>query len=103
MNNKLFIGNLDYSVTSGDLKDFLAAKWEITECRVIEGKGFAFVTFGDADGANQAKEELNDTEFKGRKLKIDFAKENNNRDRDRGGRNFSRGGSGGGGGFKQRY
>lgn len=100
MNNKLFIGNLDYSVSSEELKAFLSEKWEITECRVIEGKGFGFVTFAEADGAAQAKEELSDSEFKGRKLKIDFAKENNNRDRDRsggGGRERDRGG------YKQRY
>ena len=45
MNNKLFMGNLDYSVTSEELKAFLSEKWEVTECRVIEGKGFGFVTF----------------------------------------------------------
>ena len=106
MTNKLYIGNLDYAVTSQELQDFLAAKWKVTECKVIEGKGFAFVTFEDAESATAAKEELNDAEFKGRKLKIDHARENTSRggDRggDRGGRSFS-GGGGRDGGRDRRY
>ncbi|MBT6843108.1 MAG: RNA-binding protein [Candidatus Melainabacteria bacterium] len=101
MNNKLFMGNLDYSVTSEELKAFLSEKWEVTECRVIEGKGFGFVTFASADAATQAKDELNDAEFKGRKLKADFAKE---RERTGGGdRGGDRRGGNGGGGYKPRY
>lgn len=106
MTNKLYIGNLDYGVTSSELQDFLSAKWKVTECKVIEGKGFSFVTFEDAESATAAKEELNDTEFKGRKLKIDHARENTSRGGDRGGdrrRSFSGGGGDRGGYNKKRY
>lgn len=94
MNSKLYMGNLDYSVTSEELQEFLAANWEVTECKVIEGKGFGFVTFGSPEAANDAKDKLNGTEFKGRTFKIDNAREN----RGGGARN-----GGGGGGFRKRY
>lgn len=93
-NSKLYFGNLDYSVTSDELLEFLSGEWEVSECKVIEGKGFAFVTFADWKTANAAKEKLNDTEFKGRKFRIDNARENTSR----GG-----GGRGGYGGGRDRY
>lgn len=111
MSNKLYIGNLDYSVSSGELQDFLASKWKVVECKVIEGKGFGFVTFEDSEAANSAKDALDGQEFKGRKLKIDNARENAGGGSRGGGGGGSRGGSGGGRnggggggfGFKKRY
>ena len=73
--NKLFIGNLDYSIDSQALFDFLSQTWEINECRVIDGKGFGFVTFASEAACIEAKDKLNDSEFKGRNMKVDFAKE----------------------------
>lgn len=81
--NKLYVGNLNYSVTSKELSDFFAEDWDVTDCKVIEGKGFAFVTFEDDQSAAAAKEKYNNSEFKGRNLKIDIAVDNrqkNNRD-----------------------
>lgn len=74
MNNKLYIGNLDYSIQSSELKEAFA-KWEVSDCAIIEGKGFGFLTFADAESANQAKEEMNNQELRGRQMKIDFAQE----------------------------
>jgi len=111
-NSKLYIGNLSYEVTSSDLSNFLSENWTVVDCKVIEGKGFAFVTFEDLSAANDAKEKLNDTEFHGRKLKIDNARENaggggggQRRDSSSRDRRPSYGGigGGGGGGFKKRY
>lgn len=107
--NKLYVGNLDYSVSSGELQDFLAAKGEVVECKVIEGKGFGFVTFSNSEVANAVKDELDGQEFKGRKLKIDNARENTGgggggfRGGGGGGRGGDRQRTGGGGGFKKRY
>lgn len=80
MNNKLYVGNLDYSVQSNELKEVFGSL-EVTDCIVIEGKGFGFVTFADANAANTAKEEFHNKEFKGRSLKIDFAQERSSSDR----------------------
>jgi RNA recognition motif-containing protein len=85
--SKLYFGNLDYSVTSQDLNDFLAANWQVVDCKVIEGKGFGFVTFANPEVAGSAKEALNSTMFNGRTLKIDFARENQNRSGGGGSRN----------------
>jgi RNA recognition motif-containing protein len=95
MSKKLYVGNLNYSVTSQELSEFIGEKWTVVDCKVIEGKGFGFVTFEDWKPAAEAKEQLNGQEFKGRPLKIDTAQENNNRRNDRpgGGGDHSRGGN----------
>lgn len=74
MSNKIYVGNLNYSVQSDELKSTFS-KWEVTDCVVIEGKGFGFVTFADANSASAAKEEMNNKELEGRAMKIDFAQE----------------------------
>ncbi len=100
--NKLYVGNLSYSVTSEELREFFAQTAQVTDCRVIEGKGFGFVTFDSVESATAAKEASQDVEFKGRKMKIDFARDN------QGGGGGSRGGGGGGrggysgGGYRDR-
>jgi len=98
--NKLYVGNLSYSVTTEELKDFFAQSAEVTECRVIEGKGFGFVTFASVEAATAAKEANNDQEFKGRKFKIDFARDNQGGGG--GGRRGGGGYGGGGGGYRDR-
>jgi RNA recognition motif-containing protein len=75
MSNKLYVGNLNYAVTSEELKGFMADGFEISDCKVIEGKGFGFVTLADANAATAAKEKFNNVEFQGRNLKIDIARE----------------------------
>jgi cold-inducible RNA-binding protein len=113
MSNKLYVGNLEYSVTGSDLQALFQPKAKVIECKVIEGKGFAFVTFEDEQSANAVKEEFNGYDLKGRALKIDNARENNGGGgRNGGGGGFRSGGFGrdkyrdrssGGGGFKKRY
>lgn len=75
MSNKLYVGNLNYAVTSEELKAFLSDGFDVSDCKVIEGKGFGFVTFADNDAASAAKEKFNNVEFQGRNLKIDIARE----------------------------
>lgn len=85
--NKLYVGNLKYSVTSDQLKDLFSQFGEVVGANVIEGKGFGFVEMDGPDTAERAKEELNGTEFEGRTLRIDKArppKRNQNRNQRRG-------------------
>lgn len=91
--NKLFIGNLNYGVSSSELSDLITQNWPITECKLIEGKGIAFVTFENADDASAAKEALSGYELKGRNMKVDFALDNNDR---KPRKSFAGGGGGGG-------
>ena len=72
--SKLYVGNLNYSVTDKELKELFSNHGEVKEVNIIEGKGFGFVEMSNQAEAEKAKEELNGTEFKGRTLKVDEAR-----------------------------
>ncbi|MCP4569265.1 MAG: RNA-binding protein [FCB group bacterium] len=94
--NRLYVGNLSYSVTEEQLKEQFAAHGEVTNITVITGKGFGFVEFSSSDMAEAAKEAMDGTELDGRTLKVDEARPPRERnDRGRGG-DRNRGGGGGG-------
>jgi len=80
-NTKLYVGNLNYSVDMAELKDLFAPYGEVKYVKVIEGKGFGFVDMANAADAVKARSELNGTDFKGRKLKIDEARPQQQGDR----------------------
>lgn len=72
--NKLYVGNLDYSTKEEELKELFAEHGEVKEVTVISGKGFGFVEMSNNEEAQAAKDALNDTEFKGRTIKVDAAR-----------------------------
>ena len=72
--NKLYVGNLKYSVTNDELKELFSSYGEVKSVNIIEGKGFGFVEMSSAEEAEKAKNALNNTEFVGRPLKIDEAR-----------------------------
>jgi len=78
--SKLFVGNLNYSVTAGELTDLFSEYGEVVEAKVIEGKGFGFVEMSSQSEAEEAKETLNGTDFSGRSLNVDEAKPPRSRD-----------------------
>jgi heterogeneous nuclear ribonucleoprotein A1/A3 len=98
---KLYVGNLSYHTTEGELRETFSTYGEITELKLItdrdtgRSKGFAFVSFETAEAAESALS-LNDTELDGRKMRINFAKDDGGR-RGGGGNRF-----GGNGGQRQR-
>lgn len=79
-NNKLYVGNLPYSMNNDGLKELFAAAGEVTEAVVISdkfsgrSKGFGFVTMKDAASAEKAKKEFDGKDVEGRPLKVDFAR-----------------------------
>ncbi len=73
MQTKLYVGNLSYSVNQEDLKTLFSNYGEVREVKLIEGKGFGFVEMSNQSEAEAAKKALNETDFKGRKLKVDVA------------------------------
>ena len=105
---KLYVGNLDYSVTSQDLADLFSAAGAISDTVVISdrfsgrSKGFGFVEMDD-EAADKAIEMFNGQDHKGRKLVVNEArpKEPQRGGGNGGGRPF-RGGSRQGGGFQNR-
>ncbi len=80
MQNKLFIGNLDFTVTSDDLKSLFAAVGTVQDAVVIMDKmtgrsrGFGFVTMGSDDEAKAATEKFNQHDLKGRKINVNVAR-----------------------------
>ena len=93
----IYTGNLSYEVTEEDLKQAFEAFGEVESVRIIKdkytnkSKGFGFVEMPDNADAQSAINDLNDTELKGRSLKVNKARP---RPEGRGGRG---GGSQGGG------
>ncbi len=72
--SKLYVGNLSYSVTSEQVEELFANYGEVKQVNIIEGKGFGFVEMATQAEAEEAKEALNGSDFKGRTLKVDVAR-----------------------------
>lgn len=102
MTKKLYVGNLSYSTTEGNLSEFFGAVGEVAAVNLItdrmtgRSRGFAFVEMAEESAAQQAIAELNGKELDGRALKVAEA-------RPRKERRDSWGGGGGGGGYRDRY
>jgi len=79
--NKLYVGNLKYSVTNEELKKLFSKYGEVKSGNIIEGKGFGFVEMSSSEEAEKAKEALNNADFEGRPLKIDEARPQTQRPR----------------------
>ncbi len=73
MQSKLYVGNLGFSVNNEDLRTLFSGHGEVKEVKLIEGKGFGFVEMSNQAEAESAKKALNDSEFKGRRLRVDIA------------------------------
>ncbi len=78
---KLYIGNLEYSVTEDSLKGFIEEKGiNVKQVRLIidkysgKSKGFGFAEFDTEEQAQQAIDALNEQEFNGRKLTVNKAR-----------------------------
>ena len=71
---RLYVGNLDYSATNGQLEELFSKFGKVSQIDIIPGKGFGFVEMSDPSEAEKAKEELNGTDFIGRTLKVDEAR-----------------------------
>ena len=84
-NKKVFVGSLPWSVNNDSLKELFAAMGEIVDAVVItdratgRSRGFGFVTFADEASAKKAVDEMNEKEIEGRKIFVNFAKEQTDR------------------------
>lgn len=96
MQTKIYVGNLSYSVTEHDLRQFYSEFGSISEVIIPQdretgkARGFAFVSFENQADAQNALS-TNGKEFMGRNLKVNIAKE-----REAGGSSRSSGGGAGG-------
>ncbi len=97
----IYVGNLPYTATEGDVSELFAAYGPVERVKIItdretgQSKGFAFVTLGDQTQLDAAVEALNGFDYSGRPLRV-----NPSEPRPAGGGGGGYGGGGGGGGYK---
>jgi len=103
MGNKLYVGNLPYSVRDGDLEQAFGAFGAVTSAKVMmerdtgRSKGFGFVEMGSDSEAQAAIEGMNGQSLGGRNVVVNEARPMEARPPRSGGGGF--GGPRGGGGY----
>jgi cold-inducible RNA-binding protein len=76
----LFVGNLPYSTTEGDLRDLIARAGTVTAVRVVtdldtgRSRGYAFVEMATPDEAARAIKDLNGFNLNGRSIVVNEAR-----------------------------
>ena len=77
---RLFIGNLSFKTTEGELETLFAESGSVTSVTIImdrfsgRSRGFGFIEMGSEEDAQAAIEKLNGYEFEGRALTVNEAK-----------------------------
>ena len=110
MTQKMYVGNLSFNTTEGDLDTLFAQAGEVESVRIItdrdtgRSRGFGFVEMSK-ENATKAIAQFNGTELDGRALTVNEAKPQVKRDGGGGygGGGGGRGGRGGGGGGYNPY
>lgn len=80
MENKLYVGNLSYSVRDDNLQDAFSEFGQVTSAKVMmdrdsgRSKGFGFVEMGSAAEAQAAIQGLNGRDLDGRTLTVNVAR-----------------------------
>jgi len=70
-NSKLFVRNLNYTVSNQQLKELFEEYGTVKSVNIIEGKGFGFIEMANQEEAEKALESLNGVEFEGRGLVVE--------------------------------
>lgn len=111
-NSKLYVGNLPFASTAQDLEALFGQVGTVSVVEIIfdkftgRSRGFAFVTMGSGDEAQQAVEKFHGHQLEGRALAVNIARPREERPRSGGfgggggGYGGGRGGRGGGGGYR---
>lgn len=86
MSQKIYVGNLSFSVTNQELNDTFAKFGTVTSAKIItdretsRSKGFGFVEMAESSDAASAISSLNGTELGGRQMNVSEAKPSEPRD-----------------------
>src|SRR6476659_5801041 len=81
MGNRLYVGNLPFHATEDLITQKFASCGEVREVALMldrmtgQSRGFCFVEMATPEGAQKAINELNNTDFEGRNLRVDIAQE----------------------------
>ena len=98
----IYVGNLAWSMTNEDLAALFEQFGTVTSAKILtdkfsgRSKGFAFVEMDNAEEAQAAISQLNDTDVQGRKIVVNEAQPK----KDDGGFKKRSFGGGGGGGYR---
>merc|ERR1719460_1291602 len=70
----VYVGSVDYSATPEELQEHFASCGTVNRVTILcdkfrNPKGFAYIEFAEAEAVEQAVE-LNESDFKGRQLKV---------------------------------
>jgi RNA recognition motif-containing protein len=96
---KLYVGNIAWTASEDSLSDLFSEVGKVSSVKIVrdfntnQSRGFGFVEMSTQEEAEAAMEKLNDQEFSGRRLRLDWAQERKpkrddyNRDRGFGSRN----------------
>ena len=97
----IYVGNLNWNMTSEDLQELFAPYGEVTSAKIVtdkfnnnRSKGFGFVEMSDDDAARTAISALHDTDIQDRKIVVNESTPRPEGERRPGG---------GGGGFKKSF
>ena len=80
MGTRLFVGNLSFNSTEGDVLDLFKQAGNVVKCELMvdkftsKSRGFAFVEMGSQEEANKAIELCNGKELDGRALTVNEAR-----------------------------
>src|SRR6188768_610679 len=103
MGTRLYVGNLSYNVTEGELRDvFAEGGRNVVEVKIVmdrdtgRPRGFAFVEMGSDEEATGAISSLSGREIQGRPINVSEARARAPRSGGGGGGGYGGGGGGGG-------
>ena len=80
MNRKLYVGNIAYETTEGDLETLFSQSGTVETVRVMRdmatgrARGFAFIEMASETDAQAAIDQLHEKEFGGRTLTVNEAR-----------------------------
>ncbi|KPK83771.1 MAG: RNA-binding protein [Bacteroides sp. SM23_62_1] len=83
----IYVGNLHYGLTEDELKELFEEYGEVMSVKIItdkysgRSKGYGFVEMSDDKEAQKAIENLNETEVKGRNIRVNQARERDDNSR----------------------
>jgi RNA recognition motif-containing protein len=81
LGNKLYVGNLPFSVTEDELRERFSRHGEIKSINVImdretgRPRGFGFIEMGDSSEAEKAIQALDGSDLGGRNIKVNEAQD----------------------------
>ncbi|MDB6146736.1 MAG: recognition motif protein [Spartobacteria bacterium] len=105
MGTKLYVGNLSFNTTENELQELFSSAGAVQEVTLMQDKftgksrGFAFVTMGSEQDAQNAIAKINGQTIEGRALTVNEARPREARPPGGGGGGRGYGGGGGGGGY----